>query len=176
MADKPTGGLKAVEEAAIGSLPGIADLYDDTLLPVEQQGEARHMTGRQWKRYAQAGVSQYVEDAKEAADKALEAVNKVGSAVEDARASAADAKKSAESAKQYSGKPPIIQGGTWWTWNAERQEYADTGEAARGNVMYAVFFVDAGTGELYMVTDEEYTGPGFRLRDGDLEVVLNYGG
>ena len=96
MADKTTGGLPAVEEASIGSLPGIADLYDDSLLPVEQQGEARHMTGRQWKRYAQAGVSQYVEDAKEAADKALEAVNKVGSAVEDARASAADAKKSAE--------------------------------------------------------------------------------
>ena len=133
------------------------------------------MTGRQWKRYAQAGVSQYVEDAKEAADKALEAVNKVGSAVEDARASAADAKKSAESAKQYSGKPPVIIDGRWWTWNAERQEYADTGEAARGNVMYAVFFVDAGTGELYMVTDEEYARPGFRLRDGDLEVVLNGG-
>ena len=70
----------------------------------------------------------------------------------------------------------MIIDGRWWTWNVERQEYADTGEAARGNVMYAVFFVDAGTGELYMVTDEEYAGPGFRLRDGDLEVVLNYGG
>ena len=50
MADKTTGGLPAVEEAAIGSLPGIADLYDDTPLPVEQQGEAMHMTGRQWKK------------------------------------------------------------------------------------------------------------------------------
>ena len=37
------------------------------------------------------------------------------------------------------------------------------------------FFVDAASGELYMVTDEEYTGPGFRLRDGELEVVLNGG-
>ena len=46
MADKTTGALAAVAEAPIGSLPGIADLYDDTLLPVEQQGEARHMTGR----------------------------------------------------------------------------------------------------------------------------------
>ena len=45
MADKTTGGLPAVKEAAIGGLPGIADLYDDTLLPVEQQGEARKMTG-----------------------------------------------------------------------------------------------------------------------------------
>lgn len=38
MADKTTGALAAVAEAPIGSLPGIADLYDDTLLPVEQQG------------------------------------------------------------------------------------------------------------------------------------------
>lgn len=39
MADKTTGGLPAVEEAAIGSLPGIADLYDDTLL------KSRHLQG-----------------------------------------------------------------------------------------------------------------------------------
>ena len=63
MADKTTGGLPAVQEAAIGSLPGIADLYDDTLLPVEQQGEARHMKGAQWKAYARASVSIYVEGA-----------------------------------------------------------------------------------------------------------------
>ena len=40
MADRTTGGLPAVQESAIGGLPGIADLYDDTLIPVEQQGEA----------------------------------------------------------------------------------------------------------------------------------------
>ncbi len=88
MADKTTGGLEAVQEAAIGSLPGIADLYDETLIPVEQQGEARHMTGAQWKRYAQAGVSKYVEDAQNAANDAQKAVAAVGDAVEDAASSA----------------------------------------------------------------------------------------
>ena len=72
MADKTTGGLPAVKEAAIGGLPGIADLYDDTLLPVEQQGEARKMTGAQWKKYAKAAVSIYVEGAKESADAAAQ--------------------------------------------------------------------------------------------------------
>jgi len=168
MADKTTGGLTAVEEAAIGSLPGIADLYDDTLLPVEQQGEARHMTGAQWKRYAQAGVYQYVESAKqsaqEAADSAADAADSAGAAAD-----------SAQTARQYSGKPPIIQDGRWWTWNAASQEYVDTGEAARGNVMYATFFLDPRTGDLYMYTDGEYTGPQFRLNGPDLEVVLTYG-
>lgn len=175
MADKTTGGLKAVQEAAIGSLPGIADLYDDTLLPVEQQGEARHMTGRQWKKYAQASAAGYAESAKEAAKEAAGSAKAAEKSAEDAAGSANAAAGSAQSAKEYSGKPPVIKNGTWWTWDAVRKEYVDTGEAARGNLMYATFYVDAATGALYMVTDNEYAGPGFRLVNGDLEVVLNYG-
>lgn len=175
MADKTTGGLKAVTEAAIGSLPGIADLYDDTLLPVEQQGEARHMTGRQWKKYAQAGVEVYVESAREAAERAEDAAGDAEKSAQDAAESAKDAEDSAQTAKEYSGKPPVIIDGRWWIWNAGKQEYVDTGEAARGNVMYATFFLDAATGDLYMYYDEEYTGPQFRLNGADLEVVLQYG-
>lgn len=175
MADKTTGGLTAVTEAAIGSLPSIADLYDDTLLPVEQQGEAHHMTGAQWKRYAQAAVAVYVDGAKDAADAAADSAESAERSAQDAADNAASAAGSAQSAQQYSGKPPIIQNGMWWTWNAAKQEYVDTGEAARGNLMYATFYVDAATGTLYMVTDNEYTGPQFRLDGADLEVVLNHG-
>lgn len=175
MADKTTGGLSAVEEASIGTLPGIAGLYDDTKIPVEQHGEARHMTGAQWKRYAQDSVAQYIDEAQDAANTAAGAVAQVGTAVEDARAAAESAAESALSAQQYSGKPPVIQDGRWWIWNAGKQTYEDTGEAARGNLMYATFFVDPLTGTLYMVTDQEYTGPVFRLHNGDLEVVLTNG-
>lgn len=175
MVDKTTGGLTAVTEAAIGDLPGIADLYDDTLLPVEQQGEARHMTGRQWKKYAQASVEGYVGSAQDAASAAAGSASAAAKSAAAAAGSAEDAAGSAQSAKEYSGKPPIIQNGTWWTWNVAAQKYMDTGEAARGNLMYATFYIDAATGDLYMVTDDEYTGPQFRLVDGDLEVVLNYG-
>ena len=175
MADKTIGGLDAAAEAAIGGLPGIADLYDDTLLPVEQQGEARHMTGAQWKQYAKAAVSVYVEGAKDAADTAGRMADAAAKSAEDAAGSAAEAADSALSAQQYSGKPPIIQDGRWWTWNAESRTYVDTGEAARGNLMYAAFFLDAKSGELYMYADSEYTGPKFRLNGPDLEVVLSYG-
>lgn len=175
MADKTTGALPAVQEAAIGSLPGIAELYDDTLLPVEQQGEARHMTGLQWKRYAQAGVSQYVESAKQSAQEAAGSADSAANSAKNAAQSASRAADSAASAQQYSGKPPAIKDGRWWIWNAEKQEYVDTGEAARGNLMYATFFLDSPTGDLYMYTDKEYAGPQFRLSGADLEVVLNYG-
>ncbi len=132
MADKTTGGLPAVEEAAIGSLPGIAGLYDDTLIPVEQQGEAMHMTGRQWKKYAQASVEDYVDGAEEAAKAAASSAAAAAKSAESAAGSADDAADSAQSAKEYSGKPPVIRDGTWWTWDAGRKEYVDTGEAARG--------------------------------------------
>lgn len=175
MADKTTGQLPAVQESPIGSLPGIANLYDDSLIPVEQQGEARHMTGRQWKDYARAGVEVYVEGAKQAAEAAAGSAEDAAKSAEAAADSASDAANSAETAQQYSGKPPTIIDGRWWVWNATTQKYEDTGEAARGNVMYATFWVDARTGLLYMYTDDEYTGPQFRLNGKNLEVVLTYG-
>ena len=175
MADKTTGALTAVQEAAIGDLPGIADLYDDTLLPVEQQGEARKMTGGQWKGYAQASTKAYVEGAAQSAQNAAGSAAAAASSAAAAAGSASDAAGSAHTAKQYSGKPPVIQEGYWYTWDAETGDYKPTGEAARGNLMYATFYVDAATGDLYMVTDSEYAGPQFRLNGADLEVVLHYG-
>ena len=41
--------------------------------------------------------------------------------------------------------------------------------------MYATFWVDARTGLLHMYTDDEYTGPQFRLNGKNLEVVLTHG-
>lgn len=175
MADKTTGGLPAVAESSIGDLPAIAGLYDDSLLPVEQQGEARHMTGAQWRGYAEAAAKQQAKAAAQSAQAAAGSASSAQTSAENAADSAEDASVSAQTAQQYSGKPPIIQGGTWWTWNATQQAYTDTGEAAQGNLMYATFYVDAATGDLYMVTDAEYTGPDFRLVDGDLEAILSYG-
>ena len=87
--------------------------------------------------------------------------------------SATEAAESAQTAQEYSGKPPIIQNDTWWTWDAEQGEYVDTGEAARGDVMYATFEIDMETGELVMYTPDGYTGPVFSLSDGFLEVTIS---
>lgn len=106
MADKTTGGLTVVKEAAIGDLPSIADLYDDTLLPVEQQGAAGKMTGGQWKQYARAavkpfsdGAAQSAQAAAESADRAAASAGKAQTAksgAEAARDGARDARKAIE--------------------------------------------------------------------------------
>ena len=91
----------------------------------------------------------------------------------DATDAANDAAAAAAGAADLATHPPIIKEGTWWLWNIEAQEYQDTGESARGNVLFATFFVDHTDGILYMNTDTEYNGPDFRLTEnGILEVVI----
>ena len=163
-------------DKAIGELPVADDLYDDSLLVVEQQREARSIEGRLIRKFAVAAVDADVQRAVDAADDAEKSKDAAAASAAAAAQSADEAETSADKAEQYSGKPPIIQNNTWWTWDADQHIYVDTGEASRGNLMYAVFWIDPTDGELYMYTDDEYDGPGFRLTEnGDLEVVLNAG-
>ena len=43
-------------DRTVGSLPRAADLYDDSLLEIEQQGAAASLEGRQLKRFARKAV------------------------------------------------------------------------------------------------------------------------
>lgn len=167
-------------DRTIGSLPQAATVDDASLFVIEQQGDAMSCTGAQWKGYAQAVVQQYVtqaqgyaEDASDSADAAAQSATDASASATDAAKSAASAAESADTAQQYSGKPPIIQNDTWWTWNAETQQYEDTGENARGDVMYATFEIDPDTGILTMTTPALYDGPTFEIVDGYLEVSIN---
>lgn len=94
-------------DKSIGELPVAQQLDDDSLLVVEQQGEARSIQGVLVKGFAQASVSQYVDSAKasaEAAEKsaadAADSLAQIGTAVEDARGYAQEAGTSAETAEQ----------------------------------------------------------------------------
>jgi len=104
MADRTTGELAAVQESPIGGLPGIMDLYRDSLIPVEQQGEARKMTGGQFAGYARESVREYVQQAEDSADKASEqvalAAEQVVLAEKQADAAASSATKAQYSAEQ----------------------------------------------------------------------------
>lgn len=160
-------------DRTIGSLPRAATVDDASLFVIEQQGDAMSCTGAQWKGYAQAAVQQYVSTAQEAAADAEQSAAEAEQSAQSAAQSATNAQKSATTAQEYSGKPPIIQNGTWWTWDADAQEYVDTGYAARGNVMYATFEIDPETGILTMTTPDEYSGPVFELVNGYLEVSIS---
>ncbi|MBM6724998.1 MULTISPECIES: hypothetical protein [Oscillospiraceae] len=161
-------------DRTIGELPVADHLDDESLLVVEQQGEARSIQGLLVRRFAEAATEGAVQAAQAAAEQAEQSAQDAANSADQAAKSADEAAESAQSAQQYSGKPPRIQNGTWWIWNAGTQQYEDTGEAARGNVMYATFAVTPETGELIMTTPDEYRGPVFYLVNGILEVAINH--
>ena len=160
-------------DKTVGSLPQATTVDDASLFVCEQQGVAMKTTGAQWKGFAVQAVSQYVAPAQQAAAQAQQSATNAAQSETNAAQSAEDAAESAQTAQEYSGKPPIIQNDTWWTWDAEQGEYVDTGESARGDVMYATFEIDMDTGELVMYTPDGYTGPVFSLADGFLEVTIS---
>lgn len=164
----------------ISSLPAATSVDDGSLFVVEQQGAAMSASGALWKGFAVQAVQPFANNASasaaEAANSATQAASSAAAAAQSATAagnSAESAAESAETAQQYSGKPPIIQNDTWWVWNAETGQYEDTGESARGDVMYATFAVDPLTGLLTMVTPDGYSGPVFSLINGHLEVSIS---
>ena len=164
----------------ISSLPAATSVDDASLFVVEQQGVAMSASGALWKGYAIQAVQPYVNSARGSATAAANSAEQAAKSASDAAKSASDAQNSAESAaqsadtaQQYSGKPPIIQNDTWWIWNAETGQYEDTGESARGDVMYATFEIDPETGILTMTTPNGYTGPEFEIANGYLEVSIS---
>lgn len=160
-------------DKTIGSLPQAQSVDDTSLFVCEQQGTAMKTTGAQWKGFAVQAVSQYVKPAQQAAQQAQQAATNAKQSEENAAQSATGAADSAQTAQEYSGKPPIIQNDTWWTWNAETGQYEDTGQSAKGDVMFATFAIDPETGLLTMTTPEGYDGPTFAIVNGYLEVSVN---
>lgn len=160
-------------DKTIGSLPQATTVDDASLFVCEQQGMAMKTTGAQWKGFAVQAVSQYVAPAQQAAAQAQQSATNAAQSETNAAQSAEGAAESAQTAQEYSGKPPIIQNDTWWTWDAEQGKYVDTGEAARGDVMYATFEIDPETGILTMTTPDGYTGPTFMIVNGFLEVSIS---
>lgn len=159
-------------DSTIGELPVADHLDDASLLVVEQQSEARSIQGALVRKFAEAATDEHVKAAQQAAEQARQSAKDASNSATEAAQSAEDAAESAQAAQQYSGKPPQIQNGIWWIWNATTQQYEDTGEAVRGNVMFATFSVDPESGELTMSTPDEYQGPQFYLINGFLEVSV----
>lgn len=185
----------------ISSLPAATSVDDNSLFVVEQQGTAMSASGALWKGFAVQAVQPFANAAQQAAQAAQNAAQTAGGAAsgvaEDAQraedaagaaeqsaqqaaasataaaSSAEAAEDSADKSEQYGAHPPIIQNDTWWIWNAETQQYEDSGEPSRGGILFATFYVDYTTGCLWQVTPDAYNGPEFELNNGFLEVSIN---
>ena len=86
-------------DKTIGSLPQAADVGDDSLFVLEQQGEAMKASGAQWKGYAQQAVSQYVSAAQGAAKQAAQSAQSAAESLENIGDSVEQAQQAAEAAQ-----------------------------------------------------------------------------
>ena len=161
-------------DKTIGELQKASALYDDSLLPMEQSGEAMALEGAKLRAFAEnagreAGKSAVTNEVELAAGYAATAVqaqqnakNSETAAAGSANAanqSAQSAAQSAASAQQYSGKPPKAQGGTWWVWNAATGAYEDTGISAVLKIVKSYPGVEA--------MNADYGN----MKDGDLVII-----
>jgi hypothetical protein len=64
-------------DKSIDTLPKAPSLYDDSKIPVSQQGTAYHLTGEQIKDFAKNSVSEYIETAKTTSNQVLDRANTV---------------------------------------------------------------------------------------------------
>ena len=104
-------------------------------------------------------------------DTQISAITKAGQAQQqEVKNAGADALSKIDTANAHS---PIIQDGTWWTWDATSGAYTDTGSPAESQTLYATFDLDPATGLLSMTTPDGYAGPEFALNNGHLEVHIN---
>ena len=116
-----------------------------------------------------AGSASAAEDSKTAAGQSAEAAaESEGNAAESASAaasSASAAQEAAESAQAYSGKPPVIQDDTWWTWDAETDKYEDSGHPATGEA--------AGFGEITATVDNAVGVPVVTVTESGSDTAKN---
>lgn len=105
-------------DKAIGDLPVAGALYDDSLLVVEQQAEARSIRGSLVKQYVGEAAQPYVDEAAKQAEDAKEEADR-------AKTEAAAAAESARDAADVALHPPILKDGDdhWWTWSVEEDDY-----------------------------------------------------
>lgn len=120
-ADAAKTDAEAARDEAVSSKDA-AKGSADTALEAQEAAE----TARDEAQSAQRNADASARDAQTSKEDAEAALKSTETARDEAAKSASSAAKSAESAKAYSGKPPKIQNGTWWIWDADAGEYYDT--------------------------------------------------
>lgn len=95
-----------------------------------------------------------------------------------AKTATGNAKDAADRANELADNPPKIvdvDGVRYWAfWDDDTQKYVTSGYRADGVPLYASFYVDPKTMDLFAVYPEGYgDGPAFSLNNGDLSVTIN---
>ena len=133
----------------IGALPDAAAVYDDSLFVAEQQGAAVKITGKQLRELYDGSSG----------------TSSVGP--QGPKGDQGDPGPAGPQGPKGDKGDPGPQGPA-----GPKGDQGDPG--APGQLLYAGFWLDFSDGNLYMISDNNYNGPQFRLNGPDLEMVLQF--
>lgn len=140
-------------DLAVGELPRATSIDDDSLLVMEQQGEAMSVTGKTIKSYAQSAVDADVAAAKSAAESAETAADRAEAARDSIVLDEEKMAQAASSAEESAEKAADSEA------NAKQSEILAQSYAEQASVpavagVYNVILTDRVTGEKYALLAE----------------------
>lgn len=116
--------METMADKKIGELPSIASLNNDSLIPVEQQGDAHKMTGEQFADFARESAVGYVERAEKAAENAEGSAQNAAARANKAADYQAGAEKARQSIEDMTVSAQTLEPGSVAT--AEKTVFGDT--------------------------------------------------
>jgi hypothetical protein len=131
---------------------------------VRKSNETERQTNETTRKNAEALRQQQYQKCVTATDDAVKAADKANTAATTADTAAAKAQDVADHPTKMGDN------GNWWQWNADTQQWEDTGVMARGGLLYPTFYVDSDF-HLQMSSENEMNEDMIKLEsDGHLYV------
>lgn len=123
-------------------------------------------------------MSTAIGNAEKATSSANSAAQTANTSAQSANNAATAANKAANRADSLADNPPKIvdvDGTNYWAfWDEATQQYVTSSYRADGSPLYASFYIDPETMDLFAVYPDGYgSGPTFSLNNGDLSVTIN---
>lgn len=111
------------------------------------------------------------EQAKAATDLANEAATNADTATSNADKATEESKVQTDLSKEISEHPTKVgDNGNWWAWNTTTKEYEDTGDVAKGGMLYPSLYLDGN--ELYLEDNESNAASHLVVDDNALFLVM----
>ena len=111
------------------------------------------------------------EQAKDATDLANDAATNANTATDNSVLATEASKVQTDLSKEISEHPTKVgDNGNWWAWNTITKEYEDTGEIAKGGMLYPSLYLDGN--ELYLEDNESNAASHLVVDDNALFLVM----
>lgn len=166
--------IDGIQTSVKVSLEYIQTAYDNVVKATKDANEAAQSANTAAKNAdtATASAIKATEDTAKATKEAKTATQNAIDATEDTIQATENANNEADRAKELADHPTIMgDNGNWWKWDSELKEYVDTGDLAKGGVLYPSFEIEEETMELIMTYQDDIAADQFEL---DAEGCLNF--